>query len=61
MDCRQISCRSSDTEQPEIVKEEVRRGVRRLKGWKAAGICGGEVVVQWLTEFFNMVWRVGVE
>ena len=21
---------------------------------------GGEVVVQWLTEFFNMVWRVGV-
>ena len=22
---------------------------------------GGEVVVQWLTEFFNMVWRVGVE
>ena len=20
----------------------------------------GEVVVQWLTEFFNMVWRVGV-
>ena len=22
---------------------------------------GGEVVVQSLTEFFNMVWRVGVE
>ena len=21
---------------------------------------GGEVVVEWLTEFFNMVWRVGV-
>ena len=40
------------------MKEEVRRGVRRLKGWKAVGICGGEVVVQWLTEFFNMVWRV---
>ena len=37
MDCRQISCRSSDTEQPEIVKEEVRRGVRWLKGWKVAG------------------------
>ena len=51
------------------MKEEVRRGVRRLKGRKAAGMCGivpemlkagGEVVVQWLTEFFNMVWRVGV-
>ena len=21
----------------------------------------GEVVVQWLTEFFNMAWRVGVD
>ena len=21
---------------------------------------GGEVVVEWLTEFFNMVWRMGV-
>ena len=46
-----------------MVKEEVRRGVRRLKGRKVAGLCGiepemlkaGEVVVQWLTEFFNMV------
>ena len=56
-------------DEAEIVKEEVRRGVRRLKGRKAAGMCGivpemlkagGEVVVQWLTEFFNMVWRVGV-
>ena len=51
------------------MKEEVRRGVRRLKGRKVAGMCGivpemleaeGEVVVQWLTEFFNMVWRAGV-
>ena len=49
--------------EPEMVKEEVRRGVRRLKGRKVAGLCGvepemlkaGEVVVQWLTEFFNMV------
>ena len=40
-----------------------------MKGRKAAGLCGiepemlragGEVVVEWLTEFFNMVWRVGV-
>ena len=45
----------------------MRRGMRRLKGRKAAGLCGiqpemlkaGEVVVQWLTEFFNMVWKVG--
>ena len=52
------------------MKEEVRRGVRRLKRWKAVGMCGimpemlkaeGEVVVQWLSEFFNMVWKVGVE
>ena len=47
----------------------MRSGVRRLKGRKAAGLCGielemlragGEVVVEWLTEFFNMVWRAGV-
>ena len=47
MDCRQISCRSSDTEQPEIVKEEVRRGVKRFKGWKVAGCvvsCGDAVI-----------------
>ena len=47
----------------------MRSGARRLKGRKAAGLCGiepemlragGEVVVEWLTEFFNMVWRMGV-
>ena len=51
------------------MKGELRRGVRRLKGWKAVGMCGivpemlkagGEEVIQWLTEFFNMVWRVSV-
>ena len=51
-------------------KEHFQRGVRMLMGRKVAGMCGimlemlktgGEVVVQWLTEFFNMVWRVGVE
>ena len=40
----------------------------RLKVRKAAGICGimpemlkagGQVVVEWLTKLFNMVWRVG--
>ena len=53
----------------EILKEEVRRAVKRLKMRKAPGICGvvsemlkagGEVVVEWLTEVFNMVWRIGV-
>ena len=52
-----------------IMKEEVRRGVKRLKLRKAPGICGivpemlkagGEVVVEWMTEVFNMVWREGV-
>ena len=49
-----------------MVKEEVRKGVRRLK---VPGMCGivpemlitGEVVVQWLTEFFHMVWRVRMD
>ena len=48
----------------EIVEEEVRRGVMRLKVRKAAAICGimpemlkagGQVVVEWLTKHFNMV------
>ena len=50
------------------MKEVVRKGVRRLKGRKEASLCGielemlktVEVVIYWLTEFFNMVWRVGV-
>ena len=68
---RHCTCREATLEgEMDIVKEEGRRGVRRLKGRKAVGMCGivpemlkpgGEVVVQWLTEFFNMVWRVGVE
>ena len=52
----------------EIAKEEVRRGVMRLKVRKAAGVygimpemlkAGGQVVVEWLAKLFNMVWRVG--
>ena len=52
----------------EIMKEEVRRGVKRLKMGKAPGICGivpemlkagGEVVVDWMAKVFNMVWREG--
>ena len=68
---RHCTCREATLEgETDIVKEEVRRGVRRLKGRKAVGMCGivpemlkagGEVVMQWLTEFFNMLWRVGVE
>jgi len=54
---------------PEIMMEEVRRGVKRLKMRKAPGVCGvmpemlkagGEVVVKWLVMLFNMIWRVGV-
>ena len=53
----------------EIMKEEVRRSVRRLKMRKAPGICGivpetlkagGEVMVEWMVKLFNLVWRVGV-
>ena len=52
-----------------IAKEEVRRHVRRLKMRKAPGICGfvpeilkagGEVVVEWMAEVFNMVWKEGM-
>ena len=52
----------------EIMQEEVKRDVKRLKMRKTAGICGimaemlrdgGEMVVEWLTGLFNMVRRVG--
>ena len=52
-----------------IMKEEVRNGVKRLKMRKAPGICGilpemlkagGEVVIEWMADVFNLVWRVGV-
>ena len=42
--------------------------MRKLKMRKAPGICGivpemlkagGEVVIEWLTEVFNMVWNEG--
>ena len=62
-------CRSVPLEDgSEILEEEVRRGVLRLKVRKAAGICGimpvmlkagGQVLVEWLTKLFNMVWSVG--
>ena len=53
----------------EIVKEEVRRSIRRLKTRKVPGICGivpemlkagCEMVVDWLAQVFNIVWREGV-
>ena len=53
----------------EIVKEEVRRSINRLKMRKAPGICGivpemfkagGEMVVDWVAKVFNIVWREGV-
>ena len=53
----------------EIMKEELRRSVRRLKMTKAPSICrivqemdkaGGEVMVEWMVKMFNLVWREGV-
>ena len=52
----------------EIMLEEVRKGVKKLKLKKAPGVCGvllemlkaGEVIMKWLVLLFNMVWRVGV-
>ena len=53
----------------EMMKEEVRRSVRRLKMRKAPGICGivpemlkagGEVMVEWMVKLFSLVWREGV-
>ena len=44
-------------------------GVQKLKVRKAPGICeivpemliaGGEVVIQWMTEVFNMMWKEGM-
>ncbi|MDA8042239.1 MAG: hypothetical protein MPJ22_07475 [Pirellulales bacterium] len=52
-----------------IVKEEVRRSIKRLKTRKAPGVCGivpemlklgSEMVVDWLAKGFNIVWREGV-
>ena len=66
---RHCTCREATLE-GEMDMKDVKEEVRRLKWRKAVGMCGivpemlkagGEVVVQSLTEFFNMVWRVGVE
>ena len=48
----------------EIMKEELRRSVRRLKMTKAPSICrivqemdkaGGEVMVEWMVKMFNLM------
>ena len=53
----------------EITEEKIRREVWKLRSGKASGMCGiqgevlkagGEVVVKWLQEIYNMVWRTGV-
>ena len=57
--CRRIPLEEDGSE---ILEEEVRRGVLRLKVRKAAGICGimlemleagGQILVEWLTKLFN--------
>ena len=49
---RHCTCREATLDgEPEIVKEEVRRGARRLKRKKEAGMCGivsEMLVVMWL-------------
>ena len=53
----------------EIMREEVKGGVQKLKMRKVPGICGivpemlkagGEVVIEWLTEVFNVAWNEGM-
>ena len=55
--------------QEEIMKEEIKRGIGKLKEGKGEGVCGisgellkagGEVVIKWLFKIYNMVWRTGV-
>ena len=50
----------------EITREEIRKGVGKLKKGKAEGICGisgellkagGEVVIEWLSWIYSMVWK----
>ena len=47
-------------------REEVRREVWKLRSGKAGGMCdiqgeaGEEVVVKWLQEIYNIIWRTGV-
>ena len=57
-----------DEEWEEIIEEEIRRAIGRLKRGKAIGVCGiqgevlkalGETIVQWLYVIFNMVWETG--
>ena len=52
-----------------IMKEEMRRSVRKLKIGKAPGICGivpetlkvgSEVMVEWMVKMINLVWKEGV-
>ena len=50
-------------------KKEIRREIGKLKGGNASGVCniqgevlkaGGGVVVKWLHEICDVVWRTGV-
>ena len=53
----------------EIMLEETRVKIGKLKSDKAGGVCeiqvemlkaGGEVIVKWLTAIFNMVWKIDI-
>ena len=52
-----------------IEEDEIRREIWKLRHGKASGVCGiqgevlkagGEIIVKWLHEICNMVWRTGV-
>ena len=51
-----------------ITEEEIKKKVWKLRSSEASGVCsiqgevlkaGGEVIVKWLQEIYNMVWRTG--
>ena len=53
----------------EITRDKIRKGVGKLKKGKAEGVCGisgellkagGEVVIEWMSWIYSMVWRTGV-
>ena len=46
----------------EITEEEIRRDVWKLRSGIQGEVlkAGGEVIVKWLQEIYNMVWRTGV-
>ena len=60
---------ASNEEEVEIIKEEIRKVISRLKRGKASRVCGiqgevlkatGQTAVEWLEAIFNEVWETGI-